>query len=251
MRKKAVKRTVSSPETCGESSGFEPATRKALRRSYNSANFQVTCFFCDSDEDTLHKIMDLVVSNCVRDIACETEDTKILAKLSEGDMIAIEALYHCKCLVAYYNKSRTQKDVTDEPDFRSVALGELIFYILDEENENPGMVFKLSDLTKLYIQTLECLGDHIDYKINSTHLKNRLLQSLNDLHAYKQGRDVFITFKVDVGKSLQKKYLEKSDDDWMHMARAAVILRKSILSHETEFTGEFNSNCQRSSVPQT
>ena len=98
------------------------------------------------------------------------------------------------------------------------------------------MVFKLSDLTKLYIQTLERLGDHIDYKINSTRLKNRLLQSLNDLHAYNEGRDVFITFKVDVGKSLQKKYLETSDDDWMHMARAAVILRKSILSHETEFT---------------
>ena len=125
--KKAVKRTVSSPETCGESSGFEPATRKVLRRSYNSANFQVTCFFCDSDEDTLHKIMDLVVSNRVRDIACETEDTKILAKLSEGDMIAIEALYHCKCLVAYYNKSRTQKDVTDNPIFVVWPLENLYF----------------------------------------------------------------------------------------------------------------------------
>ena len=48
--------------------------------------------------------MDLVVSHRVRDIARETEDTKILAKLSEGDMVAIESLYHCKCLVAYYNK---------------------------------------------------------------------------------------------------------------------------------------------------
>ena len=131
-----------------------------------------------------------------------------------------------------------------------MALGELIPYILDEENENTGMVFKLSDLIKLYIQTWERLGDHIDYKINRPHLKNRLLQSPNDLHAYNEGRNVFITFKVDVGKSLQKKYLEKSDD-WMHMARAAVTLRKSILSHETEFTGEFNSNCQRSSVPRT
>ena len=109
LRKTAVKRTVSSPETCGESSGFEPATRKALRRRYNSAHCQVTCFFCDSDEDTLHKIIDLVVSNRVRDIARETDNTKILAKLSEGDMVAIEALYHCKCLVAYYNKRSLQK----------------------------------------------------------------------------------------------------------------------------------------------
>ena len=48
------------------------------------------------------------VDRRVRKIATETNDTTILAKLSQGDMITIEAHYHTKCLISYYNKSRTK-----------------------------------------------------------------------------------------------------------------------------------------------
>ena len=60
-----------------------------------------------------------------------------------------------------------------------MALGELIPYILDEENENTGMVLKLSDLIKLYIQTWRTLYLIILDEENETYrswLKNRLLQ---------------------------------------------------------------------------
>ena len=78
-----------------------------------------------------------------------------------------------------------------------------------------------------------------------------ILSSLKDLYNYNEGRDVFLSFKRDVGKRLQKKYLDKTDDEWMHMARSAVILRDCILSNEAEFNGEFNSTCQRNSFPQS
>ena len=32
-----------------------------------------------------------------------------MAKLSEGDIIATEAMYHAKCLVDYYNRCRRQQ----------------------------------------------------------------------------------------------------------------------------------------------
>ncbi len=37
------------------------------------------------------------------------EDTELLAKLSAGDMVALEAKYHTKCLVGLYNRARKAK----------------------------------------------------------------------------------------------------------------------------------------------
>ena len=81
-----------------------------------SANFQATCFFCDNEDmgDTLHKVMMVDFNDCAHNIAIQTQGTEILAKLSEGDMIAV---YYSKCLAAHYNKNRTQKGITNEPDF--------------------------------------------------------------------------------------------------------------------------------------
>ena len=39
-------------------------------------------------------------------MAQELADTKLLAKLSEGDMIATEAKYHCNCLSRLRNAYR-------------------------------------------------------------------------------------------------------------------------------------------------
>ena len=43
------------------------------------------------------------------DIAIETQDPK----LDKGDMIAIEAVYHTRCLVGYYNKRMTPKETNN------------------------------------------------------------------------------------------------------------------------------------------
>ena len=46
-------------------------------------------------------------------IAVELSDTKLIAKLSEGDMIATEAKYHARCLAALYNRYRDANKPTD------------------------------------------------------------------------------------------------------------------------------------------
>jgi hypothetical protein len=42
----------------------------------------------------------------VREYATALQDQKLLAKLSEGDLVAIEAKYHPACLVLLYNRAR-------------------------------------------------------------------------------------------------------------------------------------------------
>ena len=81
-----------------------------LRRSSNVdlRNFIPNCFFCgEADcEEKLHKCETFAVNQKVRNIAHELGDTTIMAKLSEGDMIATEAMYHVKCWVNYCNRCR-------------------------------------------------------------------------------------------------------------------------------------------------
>ena len=46
-----------------------------------------------------------------------------MAKLSAGNIIAIEAKYHCKCLVALYNRAARHNE---ETNFHGIAFPELV-----------------------------------------------------------------------------------------------------------------------------
>ena len=90
--------------------------RKSIRRTNvqsRTEKFPEKCFFDCGDElnkQALHLVTTFSVNRRVRKIATETNDTTILAKLSQGNMIAIEAHYHTKCLISYYNKLRTKNE---------------------------------------------------------------------------------------------------------------------------------------------
>ena len=78
-------------------------------------------FFCDQTDDAvnLHQCQTLLLDKCVRKMAQELVDTKLLAKLSEGDMIATEAKYHCNCLSRLYNAyldHNTKKSAENRPE---------------------------------------------------------------------------------------------------------------------------------------
>ena len=65
---------------------------------------------------------------------CATElgDTELLAKLSAGDMVAIEAKYHRNCLRALYNTitPAAPKD-EDEDRLHGIAFAELVVFMED------------------------------------------------------------------------------------------------------------------------
>ena len=94
------------------------------------------CFFCDEPGGTagLHCACTHDINRNVRKCAIELEDSFLLAKLAAGDMIAIKAKYHSKCLAALYNKARSAKQVcieSDDSHLHGIAFAELVAFMED------------------------------------------------------------------------------------------------------------------------
>ncbi len=218
---------------------------------------KVHCFFCEKSaqlKEPLHGVTMLQVDHRVRRIATDTQDTRVLAKLSEGDMIAINAVYHSICLSSYYNKERcSNKSDGSNSDsvLKGVALAEVVSYIEEEIAEKRNTVFKMTDLIRLYANRLEQLGIIVDTRVNSTHLKERILALSPDLIAEMKGRDTYISCRGKVGEMLQMAYSECGDDEGTYLAKAANIVRRDIFTTTSKFDGTFSKDAQRDSVPKT
>lgn len=77
------------------------------------------------------------------------------------------------------------------------------------------------------------------------------MAALPDLQAHKQGRDVLLVFKEDVGEVLKQATSCNYDDEGIILAKAAKIVRRDMLNTKYRFTGTFNERCQQESVAQT
>jgi len=91
-------------------------TKRVTRKNLKIQNFQLSsCFFCDEQDhqSNLHQCQTISTSQRVQKIAIELSNAKLIAKLSEGDMIATEAKYHHKCLVRLYNQYRNASRSTN------------------------------------------------------------------------------------------------------------------------------------------
>ena len=74
------------------------------------------------------------------------QDKTLLAKLSAGDLIAQDAMYHLCCLVSLYNRARETKAARDsDPDAlnHGIAFAELVSYC----GQTPKWLLYLNLLT--------------------------------------------------------------------------------------------------------
>ena len=110
-------------------------------------------------------------------------------------------------------------------------------------------VFKLADLVSLYATRLKQLGTREESRIHSTKLKERLLSYLPDMQAHKQGRNVVLIANHDIGQALRKVCHHDADNDAVHLARAAKIVRSDMFKVKQNFDGSFGWTCQKDSVP--
>lgn len=154
-------------------------------------------------------------------------------KLTPGDMIALEAKYHLKCLVKLYNRARVADSTgaDEDPDGRlhGIAFAELMVYMEDfhmEESVSP--VFQLTDLAHMY----------------TMRLKIRLLSVFPDLRTHSQGRGVLLTFDDNIGGALRKACDHDSD-----LARAAQVVRREMFNRKFSFDGSFKQGSQQYAVP--
>ena len=63
------------------------------------------CFFCGESSGDFHKVSTLRLDARVRKCAMLLQDTNLLGKLSSGDMIAQDTVYHAKCLLTLYRNA--------------------------------------------------------------------------------------------------------------------------------------------------
>ncbi len=256
MLRRAEKRTHPSREnTKGDDVSHK---RSKLRPSSTEANAsKASCFFCGQSAGSagLHEASTFQIDRRVRESAALVEDTLLLARLSMGDMVALEAKYHAKCLLALYNRARkvktdAQQGTDREREISGIVVAELVMYIEETRLEtSTAPVFKLADLAHLYMSRMEQLGFVSDTRVNTTRLKQRLLAHFPDLRAQSKGRDVLLVFDEDIGAALGKACEQDSDSDAVHLARAAQIVRRHMFEDPKPFNGSFEEMCQEKSVP--
>ena len=233
-----------------------PAKKYRCRSSFQEMP-KDCCFFCgEGPLESLHEAATMHLDSRVRKCAQDLQDESLLAKLSVGDMVAIDAKYHLQCLVSLYNRasalSTTRKTDESRKVNEGIALAELLAY-MDEMRMNADVapIFKLSDLVKLYSSRLEYLGVEQHVRPHSTELKNRILAHIPELKAYKEGREVLLAFDSDMGYAIHKFCDEDYDSEAICLAKAAKIVRRDMLELRAMFTGSFDQDCQQKSVPKS
>lgn len=225
--------------------------KKKLRASFEPPSKEKSievrvCFFCDSvvtNDERFHTAETGNIDFHVRKMATEMRDTKLLTKLSVGDMTASDAVYHKKCHTALHTRYRSfvrknTKSAGDGMQPESIAFAELISYLEEMKCiDGKYTLFKLADLMKLYRERLTKLGGDTTKRPNSTHIKNKLLARLPQLEEHSSNREVVLSFKEDTCDVLLQACKQSSDDDAVILMRAAQIVRKDILEKHFHFNG--------------
>jgi len=173
-------------------------------------------------------------------------------------LIAQEAKYHLNCLTSFYYKAESlQKEIKTDSKLsqaNGIALAEIVSLIEEAHSvsDNSVPVFKLSDLVKMYSARVNHNEQALSPQINSTHLKERILARVPYLEAHRQGKEIFLVHKKDIGNII--KGSSSYDDEGMYLTNAAKIVRRDILKAQstgTPFQGEFSRQQAKSSIPQT
>ena len=142
------------------------------------------CIFCEQEHEIeqLSSVQTFEQDSNIRTMATDLQDVEIMARISGGDLIAIEAKYHLSFLTKLRNRHRsfqrklkhqTMKKGDNVAKYH--AFEELLQFIEDCVMEGV-FLFKIKDLHSLYTKRLADLG--IEKCINKTVLKQSILDLL-------------------------------------------------------------------------
>lgn len=227
---------------------------KSITQASTSIKTEDTpCFFCDEvgNKKELRKAATLGLDKKVRDCAQALGDKHLLSKLSAGDMIAVDAVYHCACLTRLYRKAEMVGcDMAESHKtrvMRAHVLNELIDFI--EDHRSSGKTLAMADLTSLYDDRLVVLG-FPEVKCNTTRLRQEIERIIPDIRAVQVNRCWSLVFDNDLSKAVgDMKDNISSEVSILH--KAAKILRRDYLKTGQEFKGSFSTTCEEEAIPTT
>ena len=211
------------------------------------------CLFCGETGD-LHEVMTLEVDEKVRKMATDLQDSALLKYLAGGDMIAIEAKYHKKCMTNLTNRHRaflrqSQDCQSGEEDEKNegIAFVELISF-MESFIDDGKYVLTLTELHQL--NRLQDFA--IKKEVIRTRLKSRIRTHFpGKLQEQSDGKTVLLVFNEGMASILREELWKHDyETDTLTLAKAATIVRRVMLNQPGfRFLGSFPSNCQTSSVP--
>ena len=109
----------------------EHVGRRSKRQ--HSEGFIKCCIFCRTihDNETLHNCSTMELDKSIREMATQLQDIDMLTLMTEGDLVAIGAKYHLRCLVAFRNRYRSLgRDSQKEPCNGDIILPKFYVYLL-------------------------------------------------------------------------------------------------------------------------
>lgn len=237
----------------------DEGSRKSKRQESGTPD-QNTCIFCGlgkrSVRDQLFDCSTKPLSDTLKMMATAKVDARLLARM-EGDLIAIEAKYHNRCLTEYKNKYKSLEKMKDgstvesssEKIIESQVFAELVAYI-ETYVEEGNLILKLSELHGLYEGRLKSLG--VTKTINKTRVKEKLLIQFCE-HCQEQTDGKNMLFVFDEGmKKVLKEAIQARDTQMEALTMASVVktVRKDAFDWEPfQFTGSFPPECQTQSIP--
>ena len=146
---------------------------------------------------------------------------------------------------------RPTKDNNHTWQLEGIALSESVIFIKDSRSEeNVIPIHKLVDLSNMYISRLRQLGANIIGRTHISRLKDQILAMIPNLEEQKQGCDILLAFKEDVMMAL-RRVCEDCDNEAMHPAQSAIIVRREMMMMKNSFNGSFDQDCQCISVPKS
>ena len=206
------------------------------------------CVFCDKKVGVLHSFSTIEADRNLRRIVTDLQDFELLAKISGGDLIAIEAKSHMNCLTNLRNMHRSFQskmkraellDAEEEERLKEArAFVELVDYIEDSV-ENGTLFFPLPELHSLYENRLSDLG--YPKSVNRFRLKNKILDHFQESHEQDDGKQTVLIFRNGLQNTVKEALQERDfSDDTAVLAKAAKIVRRDMFSHRGfSFSGTF------------
>ena len=123
MLRRAEKRPIASSSAFGSSDDVPGKRTRSL--SSEATTSDASCFFCgESGTETLHGVATYQVDTRVRKCAAQVGDNELLARLSMSDMVALEAKYHSKCLLALYYRAKTTVEAEPKTDHAKIGFSQ-------------------------------------------------------------------------------------------------------------------------------
>lgn len=238
-----------------ETDPTESSISRSKRRSLDT-HINQKCIFCETENTLkLHAYSTIAAEISLREMADKMNDTWMIAKISQGDLVAIEAKYHFLCLIRYKNRYRSFLRQNEDKNSnryatKARAFVELISYIEDSLEEGIS-VFKLSSLHQMYEDRLGQLGEHITE--NRTRFKQKVIDKFSDFGVQEQfdGKNIMLVFPDGMREMLSSMKLVSHEEEALLFAKVAKICRDDMFKTENKFSGTFPPQCQEKSVSST